>query len=99
MNIWRIVYRGSAYILLDRWSNANDHMYIENLAINKNPCPPFCQYLGGCTPFCHPPLERKSDGSCDIWDLECHQCGQTLESFGKKYEVAQVTAQLQAQDK
>ena len=51
VNIWRMVYRGSAYILLGRWIDANDHMYIENLAIDEKQCPPFCQRFGGVYPF------------------------------------------------
>ena len=34
VNIWNIVYRGSAYILLGRWIDANDHMYVEKLAVD-----------------------------------------------------------------
>ena len=41
------VYRGSAYILLGRWIDANDHMYIENLAVDEKQCPPFRQRFGG----------------------------------------------------
>ena len=47
------MYRGSAYILLGRWIDANDHMYIENLAVDEKQCPPFCQrffFLGGVYP-------------------------------------------------
>ena len=34
VNILKIVYRGRAYILRGRWIDANDHMYIENLAVD-----------------------------------------------------------------
>ena len=55
--ILRILFFGSAHILLGRWIDTNDHMYIENLAVNKKQFPPFCQrFGGGCTPFCHLPL-------------------------------------------
>ena len=37
------MYRGSAYNLLGRWVDANDHMYIENLAVDEKKCPPFCR--------------------------------------------------------
>ena len=47
VNILTIVYRGSAYILLGRWIDANDHMYIENLAVDEKQCPPFCRRFGG----------------------------------------------------
>ena len=35
--------RGSANIVLGRWIDADDHMYIENLAAGEKQCPPFCQ--------------------------------------------------------
>ena len=31
----------------------------------------------------HVQVKRMSDGSCDIWDLECRQCRQTLLGDGK----------------
>ena len=31
----------------------------------------------------HVQVKRMSDGSCDIWDLECHQRRQTLLGDGK----------------
>ena len=55
-NIWRIVYRGSAYILPCRWIDANDHMYVEYLAVDAKQFPLFVDVLGGCTSFCHPPF-------------------------------------------
>ena len=42
--------------MLGCWIDANDHMYIENLAVDEKQCPPFVNLLGGCTPFCHPPF-------------------------------------------
>ena len=63
VNMWRIVYR-VAYILLGHWINANDHMYVQNFAVDEKQCPPFLQRVGvGGTPFCHPPINfyaRKS---------------------------------------
>ena len=47
-----MVYRGSAYILLGRWIDASDHMYVENLAVVEKQYPPFCQrFLGGVLLF------------------------------------------------
>ena len=40
------MHRGSAYILLGRWIDSNDHMYIENLAVDEKQCPHFCQRFG-----------------------------------------------------
>ena len=57
----RIVYRGCAYILLGRWIDANDHMYIENLAVDEMQFPPFCQRFRGVYPFCHPPIKLYGD--------------------------------------
>ena len=54
------MYRGSAYILLGRWSDANDHMSIENLAVDENMCPPFCQWFGGVYPFLSSALQQKA---------------------------------------
>ena len=49
--ILRILFFGSAHILLGRWIDTNDHMYIENLAVNKKQFPPFCQRFGGGVPL------------------------------------------------
>ena len=51
VNIWRIVYRGSAYILMGLWIDTNDHMYIENLAFDEKQCPPFFDVFGGSVPL------------------------------------------------
>ena len=45
------LYRGSAYILLGRWIDANDLMYIESLAVDEKQCPPFCHRFGGGYPI------------------------------------------------
>ena len=42
---------GSAYILLGRWIDAYDHMYVDNLAVDEKQCPPFCQRFWGAYPF------------------------------------------------
>ena len=34
-------------MLLGRWIDANDHMHIDNLAVDQKQCPPFCQPFGG----------------------------------------------------
>ena len=37
------------------------------------------EHVRPCRPLpTHVQVKRMSDGSCDIWDLECHQCHQTL---------------------
>ena len=33
----------------------------------------------------HVQVKRMSDVSCDIWDLECHQCRQTILGDGKAF--------------
>ena len=43
--------KNSAYILLGRWIDTNDHIYVENLAVDEKQYPPFCQYLWGVYPF------------------------------------------------
>ena len=45
------MYRGSAYILLGRRIDANDHMHIENFAVDEKQRPPFCQNVLGVYPF------------------------------------------------
>ena len=48
------MYRGSAYILLGRWIDANDHMFIENLAVDDKQCPIVVNvffFFGGGYPF------------------------------------------------
>ena len=35
----------SDYILPGRWIDANDHMYMENLAIDEKQCPPYVKPL------------------------------------------------------
>ena len=45
------MYRGSAYVQLGRWVDANDHMYIENLAVDEKQCPPFCHTFRGVYPL------------------------------------------------
>ena len=58
------MYRGSAYVQLGRWVDANDHMYIENLAVDEKQCPPLCQRLGESVPhFRHPPPKKARSGS------------------------------------
>ena len=61
VNIWRIVYRGSADIVVGRLIDANDHMYIENPTVGENQFSPFVNvffffFLGGGTPFFRPLL-------------------------------------------
>ena len=51
VNIRRMVYRGSAYILLGRWIDANVHMYIEDFAVDYKQYPPFRHVLGEVYPF------------------------------------------------
>ena len=59
VNMKNILYRGSENIVLGCWIDANDHMYIENLAVDDNQCPPFLStFWGGCAPFCHPPWRK-----------------------------------------
>ena len=48
-------YRGSAYIVLGCWIDAEDHMHIEHLAVGEKQCPPFVNVLQGCTAFYRPP--------------------------------------------
>ena len=61
------MYRGSAYILLGRWIDAyNDHMYVENLAVDEKQCPPFCQRFGGVYPFLSSALIVYPDDGVDI---------------------------------
>ena len=45
------VYRGSAYILLGRLIDANDHMCIAHPAVDQKQCPPLCQPFWGVYPF------------------------------------------------
>ena len=56
VNIWRIVYRGSADIVVGRLIDANDHMYIENPTVGENQFSPFVNvffffFFGGVYPF------------------------------------------------
>ena len=75
------MYRGSAYILLGRWIDANDHMYIENLAVDEKQCPPFRQRFGGggVPPFCHPHLI--CSGVVRIGFVCASECGACCLSF------------------
>ena len=71
------MYRGSAHILLGNWIDANDHMHIENHAVDEKQCLLFCKRLmgGGYTPFCHPPF---------VGDATCFEVGYILvESIAK----------------
>ena len=40
-------------MVLGRWIDADDHMYIENLAVGEEQCPPFrlCFFFGGGVPL------------------------------------------------
>ena len=87
------MYRGSAYILLGRWIYANDHMYIENLAVNEKQCPPFCQpffffFGGGVYPFL-------SSAQITIPKVEKTQNLHEVIDFSNKYErcVSQVASE------
>ena len=44
------------------------------------------EHVGPSRPLqTHVQVKRMSDGSCDIWDLECNQCCQTLLGEGKVF--------------
>ena len=42
-----MVCHGIAYIVLGCWIDANDNIYIENLAVDEKQCPPYCRRVGG----------------------------------------------------
>ena len=45
------MYRGSAHIVLGRWLDVDDYMYVENLAVGEKQRPPFGNVLGGDEPL------------------------------------------------